>query len=64
MAELKKCPFCGGTASAYADPDAVRDSEGRLWAFYVTCDKCAASTGITFTPEKSWNAWNRRAGDD
>lgn len=64
MTELKPCPFCGGNAKAYADPDAIRDSENRLWAFRVTCDKCAATTGVTFSPEKSWDAWNRRTSED
>ena len=62
MAELKPCPFCGGKARISADPEATRDTQGRLWAFTVVCEKCCATSGLTFTPEKAEDAWNRRDG--
>ncbi|MBO5831584.1 MAG: Lar family restriction alleviation protein [Alistipes sp.] len=60
MIELKPCPFCGGEARITADPEAVRDSQRRLWAFTVVCDRCCASSGLTFKPERAIEAWNRR----
>ena len=63
MAELKPCPFCGGSARISADTEAKRDSMGRLWAFTAVCDRCCASSGLTFTPERAIEAWNRRAED-
>ena len=57
---LKPCPFCGGEARISADTEAVRDSEGRLWAFTVVCDKCCATSGLTYSPKKAIEAWNTR----
>ena len=64
MAELKPCPFCGGAARISADTEAVRDSEGRLWAFTAVCDRCAATSGLTFKPELAIKAWNRRVDNE
>lgn len=64
MAELRLCPFCGGNARIVSDTEATKDSEGRLWAFTVVCDKCCASSGLTFTPERAVEAWNRRFDDE
>ena len=61
MSDLKPCPFCGGLARISADPEAKRDSQGRLWAFTAVCDRCCASSGLTFKPERAIEAWNRRA---
>ena len=60
MIELKPCPFCGGKARINADPEAIRDSQGRLWAFNVVCDRCCAMTGVCCSVEKAVEAWNRR----
>ena len=61
MTELKPCPFCGGAARISVDLEAKRDSEGRLWAFTVVCDRCAASTGVSYKPGIVTKLWNRRA---
>lgn len=61
MAELKPCPFCDGEAQISADPEAMRDTVGRLWAYTVVCSRCCATSGLTYTPEKAVEAWNRRA---
>lgn len=61
MTELKPCPFCGGIARISVDLEAKRDSEGRLWAFTVVCDRCAASTGVSYKPGIVTKLWNRRA---
>lgn len=39
--KLKPCPFCGGEASLSVDTEAVRDTENRLWAYQITCNKCS-----------------------
>lgn len=58
--KLKPCPFCGGKASISSDTEATRDSQGRLWAFTVVCDSCCATSGLTYSPERATEAWNRR----
>lgn len=55
MAKLKPCPFCGGKAVISVDPDAVR------WKYYAECIRCCAMSGLTYTPQKAKEAWNRRA---
>lgn len=59
--KLKPCPFCGGPARISADTEAVRDPQGRLWAFTVVCDSCCATSGLTYSPNRAIEAWNRRA---
>ena len=60
MADLKACPFCGEEARISADPEAARDSQGRLWAFTVVCDRCCATSGLTYSVDKAIEAWNKR----
>lgn len=62
--ELKPCPFCGGQADISIDPETVVDTEGRRWAYTVVCNKCCATSGLTYLPEKASEAWNRRASND
>lgn len=62
--DLKPCPFCGGSASPYFDPEGVEDTMGRKWAYVITCNKCAASSGLCFSMEKAMEVWNRRARSD
>lgn len=62
--ELMHCPFCGGDASYVYDPDAVEDTMGRKWAYTVVCNRCAASTGLCYSRERSIKAWNRRITDE
>ena len=54
MNDLKPCPFCGGEAVIDVDPDAVR------WKYYAVCNRCCATSGLTYTPQKAIEAWNRR----
>ena len=61
MAELKPCPFCGGEARIYFDPEGTKDIAGRHWAYNAVCDRCCATSGTTFLKEKAIEAWNRRA---
>lgn len=58
---LKPCPFCDGSASLHFDPEGVVDTMGRKWAYTITCNKCAASSGLCFSIEQASEAWNRRA---
>ena len=62
--ELKPCPFCGGLASISFDPDGVRDTAGRHWAYTVVCDRCCATSGVWFSEEMAEEAWDRRADDE
>lgn len=59
--DLKPCPFCGGPASINADPEAVKDTHGRFWAYNVVCNKCCATSGLTFSTDRATVLWNRRA---
>lgn len=57
-AELKPCPFCGGTdfvrfAYPYRRKPGLRGS-------YVQCEKCGAQTGKYETIEDAETAWNDR----
>lgn len=60
---LKSCPFCGGNGSITIDPEGVKDSKNRKWAYTVSCDKCCASTGICWSREMAIDVWNRRADE-
>lgn len=64
MNKLKPCPFCGGEAHISTDPDGLKDTWGRFWAFTVVCDRCAATSGLGFNVDMIANAWNRRAKDE
>ncbi len=63
MAELKPCPFCGGRADVSIDSEPVVDTEGRRWAYTVVCNRCCATSGLTYLPQKAIEVWNRRAGN-
>lgn len=52
-AELRACPFCGGSASM------VRGGPGN---FFVQCEECR-SAGDDGSEERALAAWNRRADD-
>ena len=62
MYDLTACPFCGGSASATEDPEAVKDTQGKRWAFTVVCDSCAASSGLCWSVTQAIDAWNRWTG--
>lgn len=64
MEKLKPCPFCGGEASVTFDPDGIKDTEGRKWAYTVSCNKCCVCTGLCWSGEMAIKAWNRRVNDD
>lgn len=53
--ELKKCPFCGGSASIRAVNN-VRGVQGWL----IMCDNCTATIGICKPLDHAIEAWNRR----
>ena len=62
MAELKPCPFCGGTAGF------SQLKQGKFNQFSVVCfnARCFASTKSCFgryyrTKDEAAEAWNRRA---
>lgn len=60
---LRPCPFCGGDAIISVDPDATRDTMGRLWGYTAVCSRCASCSGLTYTKDKAIEAWNRRTNE-
>ena len=46
MAELKPCPFCGGTAKLYVKTNCSRGVT-RGWEFGVFCVKCSVTSPKT-----------------
>lgn len=53
---LKPCPFCGGEASLYFNPDQAPDGEWR-----VSCYACDVALTQWDTPNGAITAWNTRA---
>ena len=64
MENLKPCPFCGSKASVNFDPDGIKDTEGRKWAYTVSCNKCCTTSGLCWSSNMAMEAWNRRANDE
>ncbi len=64
MDGLKQCPFCGGQADISVDHEAVKDTEGRRWAYTIVCNRCGATSGLTYLPQKAREVWNRRCRND
>ena len=74
-AELKPCPFCGGTYIKISTSDCllVKDFVYARGSVYIGCPKCGAIIGF-WNPkenggkigakEKAIKAWNRRADDE
>lgn len=46
MADLKRCPFCGGEASLLTKSSIARNPI-RGWEFGIVCERCAVSTPKT-----------------
>jgi hypothetical protein len=63
MAELKPCPFCGGSA----ERKTITHAFGHTM-YYVQCsnDKCAISPTTIAYKSKGFDvkAWNRRVSDE
>lgn len=51
MIELKKCPFCAGSAHIM---------QNHLNYYLVVCEKCFARTDATRAKEKAIESWNQR----
>lgn len=60
MDGLKRCPFCGGEAFINFNSEATVDTQGRHWAYNIVCNKCCATSGLTYSIEMAIEAWNRR----
>ncbi len=56
MADLKPCPFCGGTAAIR-----LQRLQGTYPVPVVSCDGCGALVAVGDTPKTTTAAWNRRA---
>ena len=68
MAELKPCPFCGGTRVEVFN-QLEEQPEMELIGltkdnWNVVCDDCFAVGGTRRTAAEAMEAWNRRVGDD
>ena len=61
MAELKPCPFCGGTDILMRDVSGMfgKSSHARTY-HYVQCSDCFSQTGYHGTKSKTIEAWNTR----
>lgn len=59
--DIKKCPFCGGSARIYAY-DPFDGYQGNLITYRVECTKCWASVKDS-NENKAIEAWNRRVDD-
>lgn len=61
MAELKPCPFCGGTEIVIQSISGIfpRSSYQRTYK-YIQCRSCFAMTADYATKPKAIEAWNRR----
>lgn len=60
MAELKRCPFCGGEEIIIRPVQYAGLLRSR---FYVQCRDCFARQGDYFTKSGAADAWNRRVSD-
>lgn len=56
MAEIKKCPFCGGKAELKE----IKGFDRQVVSAYVFCQDCEASTKNYATANVAIEAWNRR----
>ena len=71
MAELKPCPFCGGTAielnrktrENFAFINGVVKRRTLSERFQIKCENCPCGTYFGFYLEDVIEAWNRRAED-
>ena len=64
MTELRKCPFCGGEATASEIQDTWQN-DTRHW--YILCDECSCCLGgygEFTTEEEAIEAWNKRVSCD
>ena len=65
-AELKPCPFCGG--SAFINPHSywnIKTHRSTDHTFGVVCEVCnAQTTQFFYTDDEAIEAWNRRATND
>ena len=56
MAELKRCPFCGGEAKARS---CVMGDTNQT-AYWVECCSCFSQTETYYKEERAIEAWNSR----
>lgn len=60
MAELKPCPFCGGTD---IEVNRIYDEADEVDKFYLSCNGCGIEQSICIykTTQEAIKAWNTRA---
>lgn len=54
-AELRECPFCGGTATVFRQGNSYRQ-------WHILCE-CGGRVGFFLTEQEAIEVWNRRVGD-
>ena len=67
MAELKPCPFCGGSGELLHLQNVYHfnaDNYVKWSEWKVECENCGAETSEAGAPELVIEAWNRGANDD
>ena len=64
MAELKPCPFCGGTNIEMRQEGTLfgKSAYSRTY-HYMQCRDCMSRTGVHGTKPGTVESWNRRAED-
>lgn len=61
MADLLKCPFCGGEAlKDNSLRDGCNDGEPDARAYWITCRFCAATGGWAKSEGGAARCWNMR----
>ena len=68
MAELKPCPFCGGTNIVMCREPNFWEGHINGYQYQVVCDAscggCGSSCGYEESITEAREAWNRRAEND
>jgi len=59
MADLLKCPFCGGEAKLRSYEDFNKDFSS-VYKFYIQCKDCEAQSKPIANVENAVNTWNTR----
>ena len=59
MADLLKCPFCGGEAKLRHYEDIKKDFVS-VYQYYIECTNCKTQSGWKANVEDAESAWNTR----
>lgn len=59
LADLKRCPFCGGEAKVFT----YRNERERTNPTVVKCKECGTKTATYYRYSLALQAWNERVSD-